>query len=105
MSCKASFEVGGLSINPLNGAIGVTGIKISPKNKISTSDVIGKGKTVNDAIKNCYVNFEKKYIIAADSLTNIKLIRIEKTFDIKTFRYKYNYTIEAKALRYVEIFD
>ena len=105
MGCKASFEVGGLTINPLNGTIGVTGIKISPKNKIATFDVVGRGATIEDATKNCYVNFEKEYSVVADSITDIKLVRIEKVFDIKTFKYKYNYTIEAKALRYVEIFD
>lgn len=106
MGCKASFEVGGLSFNPLNGTIGLTGIKISPKNKIATFDVDGQGETVNDAIKNCYANFEKEYTVVADSLMDIRLIKIEKVFDFSKIKlFRYNYIIKAKAIRYVEIFD
>jgi len=105
IGCKASFEVGGLSFNPLNMTIGVTGIKITPKGE-QHFEVLGKGENIEAAMEDCYFNCKDKYKIVADTLVDLKLLKVERKFDIsKKGLYKNTFYIKSTAVRYAEIYN
>lgn len=93
INCKAIYEVGSFTFNPLNGTFGIGGIKITPKKYSGkTYDVVGVGNSPEAAIKDCYFDAVRKYNTSPDTVVDTYLTVTKQFTNIR-------FIVHAKAIK------